>query len=156
LRIVHVTYRIPSSLFRYVIFAAVITLLAVVGGTWATVGLDGTLAGVGAVALVLIGIVVLRICRLGTVVTVDGITRLGFFGDTYHPWSQVHGLEVVDRQVVHLAYGFQVSSRFVVTAALGPRRSHKTLVFLDERAVGLARLQEELNTVAALWEQGRA
>ncbi|MEV1077428.1 hypothetical protein AB0I98_04105 [Streptomyces sp. NPDC050211] len=61
-----------------------------------------------------------------------------------------------DRQVVHVAYGFQVTSRYVVSVVVGQRRRRKTLLFLDERGFTSAdRFRAELDTVAALWDQQR-
>ena len=149
------TYRIPPSLFRYVLFAAVVTFVLAVAATWAISGSDTTAVTVGAVLFVVLVVIVVRIRRLGTVITAVGIIRRGFVGDARHAWSDVHELEVIDRQSVNIMYGFQVTSRFVVTVTVGPRRSRKTLLFLDERARGPARFQDDLNTVGAMWERGR-
>lgn len=93
---------------------------------------------------------------MGTVVTADGITRRGFLAHRHHPWSDVHEFEVTDRKVIHVASGIQVSSRFVVTVAIGAQRRRRVLRFLDERGFpNLDSFQHELNAVAALWEERR-
>jgi hypothetical protein len=100
--------------------------------------------------------VVGRILRLGTVVTTEGVIRRGFLADRHHAWSDIHEFALIDREVVHVAYGFQVSSRYVVTVAVGPQRRRKTLLFLDERGFSsVDRFHDELNTVAASWDQRR-
>lgn len=149
-------YRIPNSMIRYTIFAAAVISGTIYAIPWG-LGLPGstsaliTLASVAAIL-----IIVVRILRLGTVVSADGVTRRGILGDRHHPWSDVHELEVIDRKVVHMAYGFQVSSRYVVTVAVGQRRRRKTLLFLDERGFATAgQFRAELDTVAALWDQRR-
>ncbi|MGW2051410.1 hypothetical protein ACWCPF_40620 [Streptomyces sp. NPDC001858] len=149
-------YRIPPSLIRYTIFAAVVFFGVMFAIPW-SIGLPGsTTALLALAALAVILIVVVRILRLGTVVSAEGVTRRGFLTDRHHPWADVHAFELVDRQVVHMAYGFQVSSRFVVTVAVGQRRRRKTLLFLDERGFTTAgQFRAELDTVAAMWDQGR-
>ncbi|MDX3714704.1 hypothetical protein PV733_38415 [Streptomyces europaeiscabiei] len=44
----------------------------------------------------------------------------------------------------------------MVNVAVGQRRRRRTLLFLDERGfTSAARFRAELDTVAALWDQGR-
>ncbi|MEU3615321.1 hypothetical protein ABZ725_23775 [Streptomyces sp. NPDC006872] len=143
-------------MIRYTIFAAVVFLGIMSAIPWG-IGLPGSTTALLALAgLAVILIVVVRILRLGTVVSADGVTRRGFLTDRQHPWADVHALELVDREVVHMAYGFQVSSRYVVTVAIGQQHRRKTLLFLDERGFTTAgQFRAELDTVAALWDQGR-
>ncbi|WP_328353978.1 PH domain-containing protein [Streptomyces sp. NBC_00457] len=144
-------------MIRYTIFAAAVTSGAIYLVPWGMGLPSSTRTGITVAGLVAILIVVVRILRLGTVVAADGVTRRGFLADRHHPWSDIHELEVIDRQVVHVAYGFQVTSRFVVRVAVGQRRRRKTLLFLDERGfTGADRFRAELDTVAALWDQQRA
>ncbi|MDX3714705.1 hypothetical protein PV733_38420 [Streptomyces europaeiscabiei] len=98
-------YRIPTSMIWYTIFAA-----AVFSGMLylfvRDMGLSGsTMTGITIAGPAIILIVVVRILRLGTVVAADGVTRRGFLVDRHHPWSDVYEFEVVDRQVVNVAYG---------------------------------------------------
>ncbi|MEV1069362.1 PH domain-containing protein [Streptomyces sp. NPDC050263] len=122
-------------------------------------GLDApgsTTAAVTIAGLAVILIVVVRILRMGTVVTMDGVTRRGMLTDRHHPWPDIHELELLDREVVHVAYGFQVTSRYVVTVVVGRQRRRKTLLFLDERGFATAaRFRAELDVVGALWDQRR-
>ncbi len=149
-------YRIPKGVFRYTIFAGVATAVVVGLMPWG-LGLTGwPLTTVTVASLAIIAVVVLRIWRMGTVVTTDGVIRRGFLGDRHHAWHDVHAFELTDREVVHTAYGFQVSSRFVVSVSVGPHRRRKTLLFLDERAfTSFERFLAEVDAIAALWDRRR-
>lgn len=149
-------YRIPKSLTMYTLLAAAVNGPLVYGLPLGIGLAESTATMVSLVWLAVIVLVVVRILRMGTVVTADGVTRRGFLAHRHHPWSDVHEFELTDRKVVNTVSGIQVSSRYVVTVAIGPRRRRRVLRFLDERAfAGVGQFRHELNIVAALWEKRR-
>ena len=88
-------YRIPPSMIRYLILTAVVFLLplGLVPGTGLPNWLEAAIvltwpAGLAAV--------VLRVTRMGTLVTADGITRRGFLGDRHYRWPDIRDFHLHD------------------------------------------------------------
>jgi hypothetical protein len=152
-----VRYRIPASMVRYAIFTALVVLvpvcLAVIGTglpTWAEAVIVG-----GTVAL--LAAVILRLLRLGTVISADGVTRRGFLGDRRYGWSDIEDVELRDNRVAHAVGPFIVTPRFLVVITERGRRGRKTLLFLDERAfTSLRSFETDLNEVVRLRHERRA
>jgi PH (Pleckstrin Homology) domain-containing protein len=140
----------------YLVFAGFVVLLTVgfvVFGTDLPVPLDVAVAGLATAVVAVVG---LRVARMGTVVTADGVTRRGFLGDRRHRWSDIAELALHDNKGVTTVAGIPVTSRFVVTVHDPRHRRPRTLVFLDERAfAGVAPFLGELTEIGQLWESRR-
>ncbi|MGX7674678.1 PH domain-containing protein [Plantactinospora sp. DSM 117369] len=151
------TYRMPRDMIGYFVVLTVVVMLPVGYAALGT-GLPGWLSAVillGTLGL-LLG-VALRVSRMGTVVSADGILRRGFLGDRRYAWSEIHDFYLHDNRGVTRVGPFDVTSRYVVAVYdHQQQRRRKTLFFLDERAFsGADRFLAELQEIIQFWQQHR-
>ncbi|MEQ4302064.1 hypothetical protein ABNF97_11850 [Plantactinospora sp. B6F1] len=148
----------PRDMVGYLVVLAIAVLLPV-GYVALGTGLPGWLSVVillGTVGL-LLG-VSLRVCRMGTVVSVDGILRRGFLGDRMYAWSEIRDFHLHDNRGVTRVGPFDVTSRYVLTVYDHQhQRRRRTLFFLDERAFagGTGRFLEEVQELVDFWQRRR-
>jgi hypothetical protein len=113
--------------------------------------------GIVLATIVGLGVIVLRVRRMGSVVSGDGLLRRGFLGNRQFRWSDISDIHLHDNNVAIKAVGMQVTSRYVVVIRDHHRSRRWTIFFFDERAFPNSNaFQAEYNAVVQLWHHHRS